>query len=585
MRLDGRYGKGLGKDECGITEPVKLATTQNKAGIGYSETNPWWEKMFDDAIKNVKVTSRGDEVSLSVVSDTDALRPGGECTINGRKFTPTGYTKNWNDWKTFVKSEVTFDDQKLTLTNPYSCETFTRPILMRKPPLDQTTSVCSGEMMHETMGHNLTSSGGKLERIAEQDRILLNKSLSDTTLTRENDTGYRKTNVESDVEEKDHEIDSIESILQFDRPCLSGKSRTTKKKHRRRVHMLATQLEACNLERQVHDFPKIRTLCQKMKRNKEKKVDKSTLLTCLATATSGQVTVSQIKSPEVHGNKFRVSNLFKEIDIEGNRRSRMNTLVNILQRGKSVNEKDSVGHKIELSPELKNSTEGNKVTDKRRKDCIIDLDAEKQDYDRYSMRNLRWGALKLDIPENHTVLKLGVVGELPGLHKELLYAAKECGITEPVKLATTQIKADIGYSETTAFPWREKMFDDAIKNVKVTSRGDTGDEVSLSFVSDKCSPRIYRTEEFKNWKHPVEIQEDMKRQLINNHILKKSIRKRTCEESKKRLREIIASVARRGHLNHQVNSVINDLTSFSLTEEVKADTIKKKPTQTHRTSV
>ncbi|TGZ53298.1 uncharacterized protein [Temnothorax longispinosus] len=567
MKCGWTEGKGLGKDECGITEPVKLATTQNKAGIGYSENNPWWEKMFDDAIKNVKVTSHGDEVSLSVVSDTDASRLGGECMISGRKFTPRRYTKNWNDWKTFVKSEVTFDDQKLTLTNPYSCDTFTRPILMRKPPLDQTTSICFGEMMDETTGHNLTSSGGKLERIAEQDRILLNKSLSDTTLTRENDTSYRKTNVESDVEEKEHEIDSIESILQFDGNWMSGKSRTRKKKDKKRIHMLATRLGACNLEKERHDFPKIRTLCQKMKKNKEKKVDKSTLLTCLATDTSGQVTMSQ--SPEVHGNKSRVSNSFKE------RRSRMNTLINILQSGKSVNEKDSVGHKIELSPELTNSIEGNKVTDKRCKDCIIDLDAEKQDYDRYSMRNLRWDALKLDIPENHPVLKLGVVGELPGLRKELLYAAKECGITEPVKLATAQNKEGIGYSETN--PWREKMFDDAIKNVRVTSRGD---EVSLSLVSDTCSPRIYRTEEFENWKHP-DREDRLKCQLISNHKLKKES-KRRC---KKRLGEIIASVVRRGCFNHQVNSVINDLTSFSLTEEVKADTIKKKPTQTHRTSV
>ncbi|XP_075218571.1 uncharacterized protein LOC142323170 isoform X3 [Lycorma delicatula] len=50
--------KGLGKDENGIKKPVCLPYQTTKLGFGYNkkEDDLWWEKMFDDAAKNINIS-------------------------------------------------------------------------------------------------------------------------------------------------------------------------------------------------------------------------------------------------------------------------------------------------------------------------------------------------------------------------------------------------------------------------------------------------------------------------------------------------------------------------------------------------
>ncbi|XP_065212579.1 G patch domain-containing protein 4 [Planococcus citri] len=55
-------GKGLGKDEAGISKPIKCGLKFDKMGIGYQEklteetTNRWWEQAYNKAASNVTST-------------------------------------------------------------------------------------------------------------------------------------------------------------------------------------------------------------------------------------------------------------------------------------------------------------------------------------------------------------------------------------------------------------------------------------------------------------------------------------------------------------------------------------------------
>lgn len=52
-------GKGLGKREDGISEPLKPKLKFDNAGVGHQTgeqfTNNWWERVFNNAANNIKV--------------------------------------------------------------------------------------------------------------------------------------------------------------------------------------------------------------------------------------------------------------------------------------------------------------------------------------------------------------------------------------------------------------------------------------------------------------------------------------------------------------------------------------------------
>ncbi|KYN13477.1 PREDICTED: G patch domain-containing protein 4 [Trachymyrmex cornetzi] len=248
-------GEGLGKNKNGITEPIKLATNQNKAGIGYDEYKPWWDRLFNDTVKNIKVelNANGKEFSLKTGNMATALTdfPG------------------YNLWKKSV-------------TNPYlehkvfgTCsdsENLSEKTCAHM--IDQKVGLRCNKTMHESTEHNFTSNG-KLERIAQQDALYLNTNplLSDALVDQKNDIA--DSNAESDIEENKRETINA-SILQ----CLEDTkdfvlSKTTKKMHKKKLHKLIQELNTCNLEEnnnQRQDYldmklKKIRT--QRMKKDME----------------------------------------------------------------------------------------------------------------------------------------------------------------------------------------------------------------------------------------------------------------------------------------------------------------------------
>ncbi|KYN36293.1 G patch domain-containing protein 4 [Trachymyrmex septentrionalis] len=159
-------GKGLGKNENGIRIPVKLMTNQNKTGIGYDEHKPWWDRVYNDTVKNIKTECNDGKFSLMSVTDTATSK--------------TNYQNFWKKSETLSPSEQiifgTCSDSENLCEETSECM------------INQKTELCYNKTMHEPTEHNFTSNG-KLERIAQQDALYLNTNplLSDSIVHQKND--------------------------------------------------------------------------------------------------------------------------------------------------------------------------------------------------------------------------------------------------------------------------------------------------------------------------------------------------------------------------------------------------------------
>jgi len=338
-------GKGLGKNESGITEPIKLATNQNKAGIGYNENEPWWEKLFNDTSKSIKMESHDNKISSNINSTISPLE---------NELLRSLIRIRHQNLQKFVEAE------HITKTCEHVADLKPDEVILTKSHYSKTAN--------DTTKHDLISSG-KLERIAEQDRVLLNaESPFGATVAGENMT-YRKTNAESDVEENEHEIDNNASILQ---PIEETKdftvlSRTTKKKHRRRINKLVQQLGTCNLEGKPSSSLSSKECFERIPKNKEKIMNSSVIDTRDYRMNPYEMFY---KSKRLYRSRDQTFNI-KSIIESNNQKIKSERCI-----GRRYMYESERMHRIKLNSELKN-IEGNGMTNEQYKDWIvIDLTEE-----------------------------------------------------------------------------------------------------------------------------------------------------------------------------------------------------------------
>nr|XP_012230099.1 PREDICTED: G patch domain-containing protein 4 [Linepithema humile] len=176
-------GKGLGINEDGISQPIKPTLKFDNAGIGYKETfdTHWSQSVYDNAVKNMIVQSNGDQISLSVKNDN-------AFTLSKKKQNE----KNEPNIKytNFVKATDTNDDSSHLVAGAAMPCTFeeserreTATNLKSTSVIDeQLYAACGGRTMHKAARHGLTLNG-KLERIAQQDKMLLDSRVSSCSIT------------------------------------------------------------------------------------------------------------------------------------------------------------------------------------------------------------------------------------------------------------------------------------------------------------------------------------------------------------------------------------------------------------------
>ncbi|XP_023015962.2 uncharacterized protein [Leptinotarsa decemlineata] len=171
-------GKGLGKNENGISAALKPKLKFDNSGVGHDAgrqfTNNWWEKLYNNAAENIDVEVDGkNEVKMKIKSE-DSVE------ISTKSYSVKELKKNKNlEYGSFLKTaklkgntEEQYDTPKI-----YKNTTEFKPLTD-----DELFAACGGRTAHKGARHGLKL-GGKLSRIEKQEKMLLKKmkkvSLSD----------------------------------------------------------------------------------------------------------------------------------------------------------------------------------------------------------------------------------------------------------------------------------------------------------------------------------------------------------------------------------------------------------------------
>lgn len=263
MKYGWTEGKGLGKHESGITEPLKQKLKFDTAGVGYKDTdsNNWWEHTFNKAASSIKVESQTDEVLISVSKEN---------TTND--LPKEKLNKNESKYGNFLKTTTLLNGNLIleNNSNMHKKQDIEENIKHVSLTDEELFKLCGGRTAHKGARHGLQLSG-KLKRIAQQEKYLLNTTKLENNIISHNNE-YEEINDENIV----LPMTSTESIM------IPKKSKTANRKNRRLINNLSHQLNIlCNVsdsdKKDIHATVKEESKqenkekCKKMKRKKEKR--------------------------------------------------------------------------------------------------------------------------------------------------------------------------------------------------------------------------------------------------------------------------------------------------------------------------
>ncbi|XP_050458249.1 G patch domain-containing protein 4 [Cataglyphis hispanica] len=249
LKYGWKEGKGLGKNENGLTEALRPMLKFDNAGIGYNENSSehWWEALYDNAAKNIKVELHDNEVSLSTINNSNIIDAWN--TVSSKKSKKTEQQKYGN----FLKTSTLHNGCLIQETSIEKEEETAKNSIYIPLSDEQLYKACNGR----TAGHDLTLNG-KLARIAQQDRIFLDVNIGsvyqlDTSLVKKNTMTHRKTDVELDTEESEdpedlQEIVDDQNTSEHETKDFVIRSKSARKSHKKRINKCIQQFSICSLK-------------------------------------------------------------------------------------------------------------------------------------------------------------------------------------------------------------------------------------------------------------------------------------------------------------------------------------------------
>ncbi|KAG7469572.1 hypothetical protein MATL_G00130250 [Megalops atlanticus] len=215
LRHGWEQGKGLGREENGISEAIKVKVKCDKGGVGHNQgeqfTFHWWDHIFNKASANLVVESGQDGVKVKKVAGE-----GEEGMISNKKPRKAELAKA-KLYGRFIKSATLWSGEeqpeKQLSTSEDSSGSEDED---KRLDLSSTTKLsdkdlmkaCGGRTAHKGARHGLTMSA-KLARLEQQEQEFLTKygrkNQPTATLSRErvSNSAARSPNVETKREENE----------------------------------------------------------------------------------------------------------------------------------------------------------------------------------------------------------------------------------------------------------------------------------------------------------------------------------------------------------------------------------------------
>lgn len=254
-------GRGLGKNEDGITQALNPVSNLEKTGLGHKEIfeDDCLEK-YNKILNSIKVESKISTVSLSV-SLTKSV------SDNNCDIAFSNKINMQSQHKTFVKTSTLYNglEQDSSLKSKEENDSVHIPSIN-----EQLFKVfCEGK------GVKCSLKNEKLKRVAMQKEMFLNKnvsninSVSHANMSLPTEMFYRNTETKSNLKKDEDEIDIDTNIPKLN-TTHTVISKSKKKKHKKRINSLAEKLSNFSI-RENNETPKCTSLNCKKLRKKDKK--------------------------------------------------------------------------------------------------------------------------------------------------------------------------------------------------------------------------------------------------------------------------------------------------------------------------
>ncbi|XP_070809204.1 G patch domain-containing protein 4 [Pituophis catenifer annectens] len=168
-----KKGKGLGKQENGITEALKVKIKCNTAGVGHDSaeefTYHWWDHLFNSSAANITVEAEQDGVQVRKTSERE-----GPVT----RTKPCRAQEGNMLYGRFVKAATLISGTEEPMNPVSSADQEEKPDLsMARRLTDQELfQACGGRTVHKGARHGITMRA-KLARLEEQEKAFFASSV------------------------------------------------------------------------------------------------------------------------------------------------------------------------------------------------------------------------------------------------------------------------------------------------------------------------------------------------------------------------------------------------------------------------
>lgn len=197
-------GKGLGRNEDGMSEALKVKIKADNAGVGHDPgeqfTFHWWEHVFAKSAGNITVTEGDDGVKVHTKNKTELASTKRKQKLKNKEMLYGNFVKSG----TLENGKISKNDGS---SSDSDSEDDNKP-KMRTLTDEELLAACGGRTAHKGARHGVNLSG-KLARLEEQESKALAAS---TKKTKKKKSKKKKSDEETDEQKEADRVDCKEKV-------------------------------------------------------------------------------------------------------------------------------------------------------------------------------------------------------------------------------------------------------------------------------------------------------------------------------------------------------------------------------------